>query len=165
MTRPRRRATLCLAGLSFLQDLGGGIPPQAFLHNVLRGHSSPIQTRTRKSLRCPTGLRRPASQNDPARETQPEQCGLRRSRALEATGQVLESVARTPVPPGYEGGKKQRKDGGDESDFNLNVGKVIDTLKRDYPRMFEEPLDFDIYTPDIQLRDPVRPPCWFYLSA
>lgn len=157
MTRPRRRATLCLAGLSFLLDLGGGIPPQGFILNVLPGHSYPIQTRTRRSPRCPNGLRRPASPNDPAIETQPEQRGIRRPRALAATGQVLGSVARTPVPPGYEGGKKQMKDGGDEADFNLNLGKVIDTLKRDYPRMFEEPLEFEIYTPDIQLRDPVSP--------
>lgn len=159
MIRPRRRSTLRLAGLSFLLDLGGGIPPQGFLLNVfLPRHSYPIQTRTRKSLRCPTSLRQRASQNDPAPETQPEQRGIRRPRALVETGQVLGSVARTPVPPGYEGGKKQREDGGDEADFNLNVGKVIDTLKRDYPRMFEEPLDFEIYTPDIQLRDPVSPP-------
>lgn len=60
------------------------------------------------------------------------------------------------MPPGYEGEKKERRDNDDEGDFNLNVGKVIDALRRDYPRMFEEPLDFDIYTPDLQLQDPVR---------
>lgn len=59
------------------------------------------------------------------------------------------------MPPGYEGEKKERRDNDDEGDFNLNVGKVVDALRRDYPRMFEEPLDFDIYTPDLQLQDPV----------
>lgn len=60
------------------------------------------------------------------------------------------------MPPGYEGEKKERSNSDkDDSDFNLNVGRVIETLRQDYPRLFFEPLDFDIYTPDMQLRDPV----------
>ena len=55
----------------------------------------------------------------------------------------------------YEGEKKERG-GTEEADYNRNVGKVVDTLTKDYPRMFDEPLDFDIYTPELQMRDPVR---------
>ena len=70
---------------------------------------------------------------------------------------VFPSVSRTPLFPGgvYEGEKKERGDT-EKSDYNRNVGKVVDTLTRDYPRMFDEPLDFDIYTPELQMRDPVR---------
>lgn len=73
---------------------------------------------------------------------------------------VFASVSKIPAPSGggsYEGGKKERadKDKLDEAEFIRNVGKVIDTLRKDYPRIFEEPPDFDIYTPDLQLRDPV----------
>eukprot|EP00752_Nemacystus_decipiens_P009148 g8171.t1 len=69
---------------------------------------------------------------------------------------MFPSVARPPLPPGggvYEG-EKNEKEKREESDFNRGVGKVISTLRADYPVMFEEPLDFDIYTPDLQLRDP-----------
>lgn len=81
---------------------------------------------------------------------------LRRPRAETMSQAMFPSISRTPLPPGgvYEGEKKERGNT-EEGDFNRNVGKVVDTLKRDYPRMFTEPLDFDIYTPDLQLRDPV----------
>lgn len=48
------------------------------------------------------------------------------------------------------------------ADFNRNVGKVIDTLRRDYAHMFtsNDDLDFDIYTEDLQLVDPVRGQAW-----
>ncbi|CAM9776699.1 unnamed protein product, partial [Hapterophycus canaliculatus] len=53
----------------------------------------------------------------------------------------------------YEG-EKNEKEKKEENDFNRGVGKVIDTLRRDYPTLLDEPLDFGIYTPDVQLRDP-----------
>lgn len=85
--------------------------------------------------------------------------GRNRSVARQVSRQVFPSVARTPIPPGggngiYEG-EKNEKEKKEESDFNRGVGKVIDTLRRDYPTLLDEPLDFDIYTPDVQLRDPV----------
>lgn len=82
---------------------------------------------------------------------------LPHSAARQASKGLFPSVARTPLPPGggvYEG-EKNEKEKREESDFNRGVGKVISTLREDYPVMFEEPLDFDIYTPDLQLRDPV----------
>lgn len=82
---------------------------------------------------------------------------LPRGAARQASEGVFPSVARMPLPPGgeiYEGEKKE-KEKREDSDFNRRVGKVISTLRQDYPIMFDEPLDFDIYTPDLQLRDPV----------
>lgn len=64
------------------------------------------------------------------------------------------------MPPGggvYEG-ERNEKDKREEADFNRNVGKVVDTLRESYQHIFDEPLDFDIYTPDLQLRDPVSFP-------
>jgi len=83
---------------------------------------------------------------------------LPRGTARQASRGVFPSVARTPLPPGdgvYEG-EKNEKEKREELDFNRNVGKVISTLRSDYPHMFDEPLDFSVYTPDLQLRDPVR---------
>lgn len=63
------------------------------------------------------------------------------------------------MPAGYEGEfSKQRRKSDEEAqqDFNMNVGRVIDTLRRDYPQIFFEPLEFEIYTPDLELLDPVR---------
>lgn len=82
---------------------------------------------------------------------------LPRGAARQASEGCFPSVARTPLPPGggiYEG-EKNEKEKKEESDFNRGVGKVISTLRADYPIMFDEPPDFDIYTPDLQLRDPV----------
>lgn len=39
-------------------------------------------------------------------------------------------------------------------DFDLNRGKVIDTLRRDYPDIFVTPLDYSIYIKDIEVTDP-----------
>lgn len=39
-------------------------------------------------------------------------------------------------------------------DFEPNLGKVIDTLKKDYPLIFLKPLDYDIYIDDIEVSDP-----------
>lgn len=39
-------------------------------------------------------------------------------------------------------------------DFEPNLGKVIDALRSDYPRIFHEPLDFSIYSPNVELMDP-----------
>ncbi len=39
-------------------------------------------------------------------------------------------------------------------DFEPNLGKVIDTLKKDYPLIFYKPLDYDIYIDDIEVSDP-----------
>jgi len=39
-------------------------------------------------------------------------------------------------------------------DFNLNRGKVIDTLNTDYPYLFTEVPDFSIYIKDMEVSDP-----------
>ena len=39
-------------------------------------------------------------------------------------------------------------------DFEPNLGKVIETLKKDYPLIFFKPLDYDIYIDDIEVSDP-----------
>ena len=40
------------------------------------------------------------------------------------------------------------------SEFELNLGKCIDTLKSDVPEFPDRELVYDIYTPDVQLADP-----------
>jgi len=39
-------------------------------------------------------------------------------------------------------------------DFELNLGKVIDTLNKNYPHLFYEAPNYDIYTAEIEVRDP-----------
>ena len=39
-------------------------------------------------------------------------------------------------------------------DFEPNLGKVIDTLNKDYPVLFEKPPDFSIYIDEIEITDP-----------
>lgn len=39
-------------------------------------------------------------------------------------------------------------------DFEPNLGKVIETLRHDYPRFFLSAPDLTIYTRDIEVRDP-----------
>jgi Uncharacterized conserved protein (DUF2358) len=90
-----------------------------------------------------------------ASEVQPAQ---RRSAAL-ANGQfpgvarsdsgLLEELARRDVfstPPKRNDGRKP--------EFEANLGKVIDTLRSDYPLLFHEPLDYSIYVKDIVVKDP-----------
>ena len=40
------------------------------------------------------------------------------------------------------------------SNYTLNKGKAFDTLRKDYQYVFERPLDFSIYTNEIQVTDP-----------
>ena len=40
------------------------------------------------------------------------------------------------------------------ADFDLNKGKVIDTLQTDYLTLFSKPLDWEIYEKDVELWDP-----------
>jgi len=39
-------------------------------------------------------------------------------------------------------------------EFELNLGKALDTLKKDYPDMLTKGPDFDIYTDDVDMVDP-----------
>ena len=50
--------------------------------------------------------------------------------------------------------KKKKKSSFVSEDFDLNKGKVIDTLKKDYPEIFTTPLDFSIYDNDLEVSDP-----------
>ena len=86
------------------------------------------------------------------------------SGAQLASSLIWKSVTRQP-PPTRQGiiprdgtrddGKRERDDG-KSPDFEVNLGKVISTLREDYPRIFFDPPSFDIYTEEIELRDPVR---------
>ena len=40
------------------------------------------------------------------------------------------------------------------SEYDLNLGTAIDTLRHDYPRLFDEKPDLSIFTPTVQLFDP-----------
>ena len=50
--------------------------------------------------------------------------------------------------------RKKKKIGLRSEDFNLNLGRVIDTLNSDYPLIFVKPLDYGIYIDDIEVTDP-----------
>lgn len=133
-----RQAVLlvCLVKLLCVRS-GGGVSTQAFISTAGGAAAAAVaacRPAGERALRC-----------------------LPHSAARQASKGLFPSVARTPLPPGggvYEGEKNEREKR-EESDFNRGVGKVISTLRENYPVMFDEPLDFDIYTPDLQLRDPV----------
>ena len=40
------------------------------------------------------------------------------------------------------------------SEYDLNLGTAIDTLRRDYPKLFVEKPDLSIFTPTVELFDP-----------
>jgi len=65
----------------------------------------------------------------------------------------LAAAAPTMVPPLCE-----RTLGGDDDrerrEYQLNVGRCVDALRRDLPELFERELQDDIYTANIELRDP-----------
>eukprot|EP00903_Cladosiphon_okamuranus_P013548 g12620.t1 len=124
---------VCLVGVLCSRN-GGGVSTQAFVSTAGKAAGPACRPEGGRALRC-----------------------LPRSAARQASKGLFPSVARTPLPPGegvYEGEKNVEKDKKEESDFNRGVGKVISTLRADYPIIFDEPMDFDIYTPDLQLRDP-----------
>jgi len=50
--------------------------------------------------------------------------------------------------------RKKKKIGLRSEDFNLKLGKVIDTLNSDYPLLFVKPLDYNIYIDEIEVTDP-----------
>lgn len=43
-----------------------------------------------------------------------------------------------------------------ENEYQLQVERVINTLKSDLPTLFETDISYDIYTKDIYFRDPVN---------
>lgn len=151
--------------------VGGGVPTQAFLGVAARppcggitsGRDTAAAVETAGTATTTTAVvPRLHTAGGPATAAAVSgmlKRSLRRPRASTTlmSRAVFPSVSRTPLFPGgvYEGEKKERGDT-EEADYNRNVGKVVDTLTRDYPRMFDEPLDFDIYTPELQMRDPVR---------
>ena len=49
---------------------------------------------------------------------------------------------------------KKKKNRSVSDDFEVNLGKVQDVLRRDYPYLFMKSLDYSIYEPDIELADP-----------
>lgn len=76
---------------------------------------------------------------------------------------VFQSVARSPRPgivarDGTRDDGKRERDDGKSPDFEVNLGRVISTLREDYPRIFFDPPSFDIFTDEIELRDPVSQP-------
>lgn len=72
---------------------------------------------------------------------------------------IIDSVVSRSPPvagmlPEVEGEKRERDDG-KSPDFEVNLGKVISVLREDYPRIFFDAPSFDIFTDEIELRDPV----------
>lgn len=43
-----------------------------------------------------------------------------------------------------------------KSEYQLQVGRVIETLKQDLPTLFEKDISYEIYTKDIYFQDPVN---------
>lgn len=72
-------------------------------------------------------------------------------------------VSRLPqpglTPTGVQPNEKrgEARTDGRSPDFEVNLGRVISTLRNDYPRLFFDAPSFDIFTEDIELRDPVSP--------
>lgn len=62
------------------------------------------------------------------------------------------------------GNRGPERTDGRSPDFEVNLGRVIDTLRNDYPRLFFDTPSFDIFTDDIELRDPVSIPHWRSIS-
>lgn len=60
-----------------------------------------------------------------------------------APGQDLWGLHGTPAPLGPNG----------PSEYQLNLGKAIDTLRVDHPRLFTHAPDLSIFTDDVQLHD------------
>lgn len=82
------------------------------------------------------------------------------SAAQLASSLIFPSVTRQPRPgiiarDGTRDDGKRERDDGKSPDFEVNLGKVISTLREDYPRILCEPPEFDIFTDEIELRDPV----------
>ena len=74
---------------------------------------------------------------------------------------VFPSVTRSPRPgivarDGTRDDGRRERDDGKSPDFEVNLGRVISTLREDYPRILTDPPSFDIFTDEIELRDPVR---------
>lgn len=83
------------------------------------------------------------------------------SGAQLASSLIFPSITRQPRPgiiarDGTEDLGMRERDDGKSPDFEVNLGKVISTLREDYPRIFFDPPSFDIFTEEIELRDPVR---------
>ncbi|CAN0125392.1 unnamed protein product, partial [Ectocarpus fasciculatus] len=81
------------------------------------------------------------------------------SGAQLASSLIFPSITRQPRPgiiarDGTQDLGMRERDDGKSPDFEVNLGKVISTLREDYPRIFFDPPSFDIYTEEIELRDP-----------
>ncbi|CAM9131782.1 unnamed protein product [Ectocarpus sp. 12 AP-2014] len=81
------------------------------------------------------------------------------SGAQLASSLIFPSITRQPRPgiiarDGTEDLGMRERDDGKSPDFEVNLGKVISTLREDYPRIFFDPPAFDIFTEEIELRDP-----------
>lgn len=95
----------------------------------------------------------------------PEKPLVRAGRESDAVSNFIwPSITRSPRPAGVieevgtglrDGGRRERDDG-KSPDFEVNLGRVISTLREDYPRILFDPPVFDIFTEEIELRDPVR---------
>ena len=57
--------------------------------------------------------------------------------------------------PNYDSKYKSKKLKMRSEDYEINLGKVIDTLNSDYPLIFQKPLDYSIYIDQIEVSDPV----------
>jgi hypothetical protein len=81
-----------------------------------------------------------------------ENAAVRRASVLPLPGSSVSPLPPTLQPGGGGGGEDPN--GRDEKNFELALGKLIDTLSQDYPLLFTEPPDFSVYSPSIVLKDP-----------
>lgn len=64
-------------------------------------------------------------------------------------------VLATPVPADAVQGTGRPRGDGKGPDFEVNLGRLISTLQVDYPKICFDPPEFEVYTDDIELLDPV----------
>lgn len=158
-SRSRRGVLLvCLVELGRIPAAGGWLSAHAFINSASSSSSYDFQQQQRQRQRHQQQQVNLTPTEGGWRWRGMVHRRRRRSAAMQASHGAFPSLARSPLPPpggGVYEGEKNEKDKREEADFNRNVGKVVDTLRDTYQHIFDEPLDFDIYTPDLQLRDPV----------
>eukprot|EP00639_Heterosigma_akashiwo_P009467 CAMPEP_0194603420 /NCGR_PEP_ID=MMETSP0292-20121207/30234_1 /TAXON_ID=39354 /ORGANISM="Heterosigma akashiwo, Strain CCMP2393" /LENGTH=396 /DNA_ID=CAMNT_0039465849 /DNA_START=203 /DNA_END=1394 /DNA_ORIENTATION=+ len=75
-------------------------------------------------------------------------------RPMPSVSKEAESPDSSPFGSPKDLDKIFGKPNGRGPDFDPNLGKIIDTLNKEYPTVFYKELDYSIYTQNIQVEDP-----------
>lgn len=92
----------------------------------------------------------------------------RTTTALQGSGGIIEESSPTDMPSRKKKDDDSSPDVADDGKlppvlqnmvderraFELNLGKAMDTLRKDYPKMLTREPDFDIFSKDISVMDP-----------